>query len=146
MTQLPQPDYNYSDLEPHIDAKTMKFIIANITKHTLQFVDAIMGTDLEQRPTHDISNLNDVFDTIRGAIRNNGGGHLNYSLFWKVIGPNGGACWWVTTGINAVLPDAFKQAFESEAVKRSGSGCGHKADAQAHVWSVRNQDSLLWKD
>ena len=89
---LPTLDYDYSSLEPHIDAKTMeihhsKHHQAYITK----FEAAIAGTNLEsQRLVQILGDLNAVPDNIKGAVRNNGGGHLNHSLFWKVIGPNGG--------------------------------------------------------
>ena len=90
MSQLPTLDYSYDALEPHLDAQTMEI---HHTKHHQAYISkfntAIEKTTFEQKRVFDIlSDLNAVPDNIQGAVRNNGGGHINHSLFWKVIGPN----------------------------------------------------------
>jgi superoxide dismutase, Fe-Mn family len=147
---LPTLDYDYSSLEPHIDAKTMeihhsKHHQAYITK----FEAAIAGTNLEsQRLVQILGDLNAVPDNIKGAVRNNGGGHLNHSLFWKVIGPNGGGApsGALASAIDSALGgfDAFKEAFANAAATQFGSGWAWLAvDANGglQVVATPNQDS-----
>ncbi|HAH56344.1 MAG TPA: superoxide dismutase, partial [Flavobacterium sp.] len=86
--ELPQLPYAYDALEPHIDARTMEI---HHTKHHNAYITnvnaAIAGTDLEGKSIEDIlKNL----DMKNMAVRNNGGGHFNHSLFWTVMSPNGG--------------------------------------------------------
>ncbi|HAW19968.1 MAG TPA: superoxide dismutase, partial [Flavobacteriales bacterium] len=86
--ELPTLDYAHDALEPHIDARTMEI---HHGKHhagyTTNLNSAIAGTDLEGKSIEDIlANL----DMSNGAVRNNGGGYYNHSLFWKVMSPNGG--------------------------------------------------------
>src|SRR6058998_3180760 len=91
--ELPKLPYAYDALEPHIDAKTMEI---HYTKHHQAYInnvnDAIKGTaQLEAKTIEElISNLTAVPENIRNAVRNNGGGHYNHSLFWTVIGPKAG--------------------------------------------------------
>ena len=89
---LPSLAYGYDALEPHIDAKTMEI---HHTKHHQAYInkvnDAIAGTDLDGKTIEDlVSNLASVPADKLGAIRNNGGGHANHSLFWTVMGPGKG--------------------------------------------------------
>ena len=90
---LPKLPYGFDALEPHIDAKTMEI---HHGKHHQAYVDnlnkAIAGkADLESKSIEAlISNLNAVPEDIRTAVRNNGGGHANHSMFWKAIGPKAG--------------------------------------------------------
>ena len=85
---LPKLDYAYDALEPHIDARTMEI---HHTKHHAAYIaklnDAIKGSDQEGKKIEDI--LKDV-SNLSPAVRNNGGGFYNHSLFWKIMGPNGG--------------------------------------------------------
>src|SRR5210317_987221 len=86
--ELPQLDYAYDALEPHIDARTMEI---HHTKHhngyTTKLNGAIAGTALEEQSITDILKELDMSNT---AVRNNGGGFYNHSLFWSIMSPNGG--------------------------------------------------------
>ena len=89
---LPELPYAYDALEPHIDARTMEI---HHSKHHNAYVtktnDALAGTDLASKSIEEvISDLSAVPDDKRGAVRNNGGGHANHSLFWTVLGPGKG--------------------------------------------------------
>ena len=90
--ELPKLDYSYDALEPHIDARTMEI---HHSKHHNGYVTkvnkALEGTPFANKDISDvISNLSALPETIFSAVRNNGGGHANHSLFWKIIGPNQG--------------------------------------------------------
>jgi superoxide dismutase, Fe-Mn family len=149
---VPELAYDKASLEPHIDSKTMEI---HHGKHHAAYVAklnaAIQGTDLESKSIKDIiSNLKDVPDAIRGAVRNNGGGHFNHSLFWEILSPNGGG---VPTGAlaeainkNFDSLDNFKEKFASAAATRFGSGwawLGVKSDGSLCVCSTANQDNPL---
>src|SRR5256885_9115901 len=88
--ELPKLSYDYNALEPHIDAKTMEI---HHSKHHQAYItnlnNAIKGkADLESKSVEDlIKNLNSVPEDIRTVVRNNGGGHINHSFFWEIIGP-----------------------------------------------------------
>src|SRR5881394_3993897 len=90
---VPPLAYDFDALEPHIDAQTMEI---HHDKHHGAYVTnvnkAIAGkADLEKKSVEElISNLSAVPDDVRGVVRNNGGGHANHSMFWKLIGPKGG--------------------------------------------------------
>ena len=89
---LPDLPYAYDALEPHIDARTMEI---HHTKHHNAYVTkvnaALEGTGLDSKSIEElISDLSAVPDDKRGAVRNNGGGHANHSLFWSVMGPGSG--------------------------------------------------------
>ena len=90
---LPNLPYAFNALEPHIDAKTMEI---HHGKHHNTYItklnDAIKGkTDLESKSIEAlISSINALPENIRGAVRNNGGGHINHSMFWTIIGPKCG--------------------------------------------------------
>ena len=126
---LPKLSYEYGALEPHIDAKTMEI---HHTKHHQAYIDnlnkAITGkVDLEKKSIEDlISNLNAVPEEIRTAVRNNGGGHVNHSLFWKIMGPKVGGepSGELGSEITTVFGSfaAFKEKFETAAKTRFGSG------------------------
>src|SRR6188474_1494181 len=90
--EVPPLPYDYDALEPHIDKQTMEL---HHDKHHQAYVDkandALSGTDLDGKPIEDvIKNLNSVPEDKRGVVRNNGGGHLNHSLFWESMSPDGG--------------------------------------------------------
>ena len=136
---LPKLGYAYDALEPHIDARTMEI---HHSKHhqgyTNNLNNAIAGTDLEGKPIEDIlANL----DMNNGAVRNNGGGFFNHSLFWSVMNPEGKG---ELTGelkdaVEAEFGsfDAFKDAFSKAAATRFGSGwawlCVHKGGAVSYT-------------
>ena len=145
--QLPDLPYAHNALEPHIDARTMEI---HHGKHHNAYVtnlnNAIDGTDMEGKSIEDIcKSHSDV-----PAVRNNGGGHYNHSLFWTVMSPNGGGNPSGALGdaINAEFGsfDGFKDAFSKAAATRFGSGwawlCVHK-DGKVDVCSSANQDNPL---
>ena len=90
--EVPPLPYDYDALEPHIDKATMEF---HHDKHHQAYVDkvnaALEGTDWADKPIEDVvANLSQIPDDKRTAVRNNGGGHWNHSMFWKLMGPNAG--------------------------------------------------------
>lgn len=146
--ELPKLGYAYDALEPHIDAKTMEI---HHSKHhqgyTNNLNNAIEGTDLEGKSIEDIlSNL----DTSNAAVRNNGGGFYNHSLFWSVISPEdkGYLSGELKDAIEAAYgsKDAFIEAFSKAAATRFGSGwawlCVHKG-GKVEICSTANQDNPL---
>ena len=150
--ELPALPYDKTALEPHIDAQTMEI---HHGKHHNAYVTnlnkAITGAGgLEGKPIDDlIKNLATVPDGIRGAVRNNGGGHWNHSFFWKIMGPNAGG---VPTGpladaINASFGsfEGFKEKFVDAGVKRFGSGWAWLLvrNGKLEIASTANQDNPL---
>ena len=151
---LPDLPYAPDALEPHIDSQTMQI---HHGKHHAAYVAktnaALEGHDeLAAKSINDlVSDLDAVPDDIRGAVRNNGGGHANHSLFWTVLAPagQGGApSAELTAAIDADLGgmEAFKEAFGNAAATRFGSGWAWlivTADGKLAVTSTPNQDSPL---
>lgn len=150
---LPDLGYAFNALEPHIDAKTMEI---HHDKHHAAYVskvnDAIAGkADLEAKsPEALVSDLASVPSDILGAVRNNGGGHVNHSLFWKVIAPGGASApsGELAAAIDKAFGsfDAFKEAFANAGATRFGSGWAwlvKNADGSVAVCSTANQDSPL---
>jgi Fe-Mn family superoxide dismutase len=151
--ELPPLPYSNYALEPHIDAKTMEI---HHDKHHAAYVTnvnkAIAGKgDLEKKSVEElISNLNAVPEDIRTAVRNNGGGHANHTLFWRSMTPKGGGA---PTGklaedINATFGsfDAFKEKFEAAGLGRFGSGWAWlivNKTGKLEVVSTANQDNPL---
>jgi Fe-Mn family superoxide dismutase len=148
---LPALGYAYDALEPHIDAKTMEI---HYTKHHQAYItnlnNAIAGkADLEAKSSEDlIKNLAAVPEDIRTAVRNNAGGDVNHSFFWKVIAPGGATK--PTAEVAAAIDkafgsfDAFKEAFAKAGATRFGSGWAwlvKKADGTLGVTSTANQDN-----
>ncbi len=150
--ELPDLPYAYDALEPHIDARTMEI---HHGKHHATYIanlnNALEGhEDLAGKSISDlISDLGSVPDAIRGAVRNNGGGHANHSLFWSVMAPNGGGSpsGDLASAIDAACGslDGMKEEFKKAALTRFGSGwawLGVK-DGQVAVTSTPNQDNPL---
>ena len=149
---LPDLPYAKDALEPHIDARTMEI---HHDKHHNAYVTklngAIEGTSLGDQSIDDLCrNLDTVPENVRTAVRNNGGGHSNHSLFWTVIGPGGGGepSGALADAINAELGgfDAFKEAFGNAAATRFGSGWAWlsiDSTGKLAVESTPNQDSPL---
>ncbi len=146
--ELPKLQYAYDALEPHIDARTMEI---HYSKHhsgyTNNLNNAIAGTDLEGKSIKEIlTNL----DMSNGAVRNNGGGFYNHSLFWTIMNPEGKG--YLSGELKAAIEkafssvDAFKEAFAKAAATRFGSGwawlCVHKG-GKVEVCSTPNQDNTL---
>jgi len=151
--QLPNLSYSVDALEPHIDARTMEI---HHGKHHQTYINNLNAAlesnpDLSSISVDDlISDLSQVPEDIRGAVRNNGGGHSNHSFFWQVISPSGGG---IPIGsLNDAITsafgsfDAFKDAFTKAALTRFGSGwawlCANK-DGSVEVCSTANQDNPL---
>ncbi|TMV45137.1 superoxide dismutase [Paenibacillus mesophilus] len=150
--QLPALPYANNALEPHIDAQTMEI---HHDRHHNAYVTNLNAA-LDKHPElHDkslealISDLNAVPEDIRTAVRNNGGGHANHSLFWTTIGPNAGGqpTGALAAAIDSELGgfDAFKQAFAQAATTRFGSGWAWLAlsNGKLKVYSLPNQDSPI---
>ena len=151
---LPKLPYAYDALEPHIDARTMEI---HHTKHHQAYITkanaALEGSPLANQEIIDvISDLNAVPQNQRGAVRNNGGGHANHTLFWTVMSPDGGGSPQgdLATAIDADLGgfDAFKESFSNAAATRFGSGWAWLVvqDGKLAVGSTANQDSPLMGD
>ncbi len=145
--ELPQLPYAYDALEPHIDARTMEI---HHSKHHNAYVTnlnaAIAGTDLEGKSIEDLMKNLDMNNM---AVRNNGGGHYNHTMFWEIMSPNGGG---LPTGdlanaIDAAFGsfDAFKAEFSKAGATRFGSGWAWLCvkDGKLEVCSTPNQDNPL---
>ncbi|TWU55395.1 superoxide dismutase [Rubripirellula reticaptiva] len=148
---LPQLPYAYNALEPSIDAKTMEI---HHTKHHQAYItkvnDAISGSPLESKSIEElISDMGSVPDDKKGAVRNNGGGHANHSLFWTVMGPGKGGA--PSGDLAAAIDSAFgsldkmKELFATAAATRFGSGWAwlYVEGGTLKVGSTANQDSPL---
>ena len=151
--ELPSLGYAYDALEPHFDARTMEI---HHTKHHQTYVDKLNGAiggdaALEGKSVEDlISDLSSVPDSIRGAVRNHGGGHANHSFFWKIISSNGGGgpVGSLASAIDSTFGsfEDLKSEFATASANRFGSGWGWlvaKADKSLAVTSTPNQDSPL---
>jgi Fe-Mn family superoxide dismutase len=148
---LPELPFAYDALEPHIDARTMEI---HHGKHHNGYVTkvnaAIEGSDLSEKSIEDlVSDLDSVPEAARGAVRNNGGGHANHSLFWSVMSPNGGGepTGELADAINAEFGsfDGFKEKFAAAAGTRFGSGWAWLSvdNGKLAVESTPNQDNPL---
>jgi superoxide dismutase, Fe-Mn family len=149
--EVPALPYDYAALEPHIDEQTMR---VHHDKHHQAYVDnankALEGTEWADRPIEAVlGNLEILPEEIRTAVRNNAGGHANHSLFWEIMGPDGGG------EPSGSLGDAIASTFGSlddlktqmndAGVKRFGSGWSwlvHDGTGLA-VYSTANQDSPI---
>lgn len=146
---LPSLPYDVAALEPHIDTTTMQI---HHGKHHQAYVDnlnkAIAGTDAENLSLEDLMKNITKYDT---AVRNNGGGHYNHSLFWSVLSPNGGA---PSDSLMAAINEAFgsldglKEKINDAGAKRFGSGWAWLCvqNGKLVVCSTANQDNPLMPD
>ena len=150
---LPELTYAFDALEPHVDAKTMEI---HHDKHHAAYVNNLNAALEKQPELADLpletllADLSAVPEAIRAAVRNNGGGHFNHSLFWQWLAPDGGGApeGALADAIEAELGglDAFKDAFAKAAATRFGSGWAWlvvKADGKLAVGSTPNQDNPL---
>lgn len=147
--ELPKLSYAYDALEPHIDAKTMEI---HHTKHHQTYITnvngALEGTEFAGKDVNElIANLDAIPADKQTAVRNNGGGHANHTLFWEVIAPGGSntPVGEVAAAIDAKFGsfEAFKEEFAKAATTRFGSGWAWlivDGDGVA-VTSTPNQDS-----
>ena len=152
--EVPALPYDYDALEPHIDEQTMR---VHHDKHHQAYVDnanaALEGTPLADKPVeHVLTNLETLPDDKQAAVRNNAGGHVNHSLFWEIMGPDGGGepSGRLADAINDLWGglDELKKAMNDNGVKRFGSGWTwlvHDGTGLA-LYSTPNQDSPLLND
>ena len=147
---VPDLGYAFDALEPHIDARTMEI---HHDKHHAAYVTnlnaALEGTGVGDQPVEElIANLDQVPKDKRTAVRNNGGGHANHTLFWEIMAPGGAS---EPSGALAGAVDAFggldalKDAVNDAGVKRFGSGWAWvvRVGSELSVLSTPNQDSPL---
>jgi superoxide dismutase, Fe-Mn family len=150
--QLPSLPYDFAALEPHIDAQTMQI---HHGKHHQAYVNNLNAAiekhpELGSKSVEDlVKNLGAVPEDIRTAVRNNGGGHLNHSLFWTWMAPGAGGPPSGALG-DAIASafgtfDAFKEAFGKAGVGRFGSGWAWLVDTggKLSIESTPNQDSPM---
>ena len=151
--EVPPLPYAYNALEPHIDEQTMHL---HHDKHHAAYVTKLNGAvekhpDLQKKsPEELIRNLNSLPDDIRGVVRNNGGGHVNHSMFWQIMGPNkgGNPSGGIADAINKAFGsfDAFKEKFEAAGVNQFGSGWAwlvRTKSGEFQVKSTPNQDNPM---
>ena len=147
--EVPPLPYDYAALEPHIDEQTMRL---HHDKHHQAYVDkangALEGTEHADKPIAEvIANLDALPDDIRGVVRNNGGGHLNHSLFWESMSPDGGGepSGDLASAIDDAFGsfDAFKEQFEAAGANQFGSGWAWLVldGGSLKVTSTANQDN-----
>ncbi|MBI4163840.1 MAG: superoxide dismutase [Candidatus Aenigmarchaeota archaeon] len=150
---LPKLPYDYNALEPHIDAKTMEI---HHSKHHQAYVNNLNASlkdhpDLQNKTVEDlIKNLNSVPEAIRNAVRNSGGGHLNHTFFWQVMGPGKGGepSGELLEKIKSSFEsfDKFKEKFSAAGVSRFGSGWAWLTvdkTGKLAIESTANQDNPL---
>lgn len=151
--ELPQLTYPYNALEPYIDAQTMEI---HHTKHHQAYVDKLNGVlekypDIAQQPLEDLirdlPNLN-MNEDDKKILKNNGGGHLNHSLFWKIMGPQKEVDQALTQEIAKEFGsiEEFKKTFAQTATSHFGSGWAWLVRDEAgklKIYSLPNQDSPL---
>lgn len=149
--QLPELPYDYEALEPHIDAETMRI---HHTKHHQGYVNNLNAA-LEKHPELGektverlLSDLDSVPQDIRTAVRNNGGGHANHSLFWQCMAPGAGGApsGELASAIDSAFGsfEAFRETFAAAAATRFGSGWAWLCaggDGELLVTSTANQDN-----
>ena len=150
--ELPPLPYDFGALEPHIDTQTMQI---HHGKHHATYVAKLNAAlskhpELEGKSVEElVSDLSAVPEDIRGAVRNNGGGHANHSMFWQIMGPGGGAA--PTGKIADAITGAFgsyevfKEQLSTAGATRFGSGWAWLVDADGtlEVFSTPNQDTPL---
>ena len=143
--------YDYTALEPHVDEQTMRI---HHGKHHATYVSKLNAAlekhpELQQKSAEELlQDIKGVPEEIRTAVRNNGGGHVNHTMFWQIMGGSGGA---PTGDIGAAITETFgsfdglREQFATAAMGRFGSGWAWLVDAAGKlvVESTANQDSPL---
>lgn len=151
--KLPDLPYAYDALEPYIDAKTMEI---HHSKHHQAYITkanaALEGTSFENTSIDELCrNLSDLPENIKGAVRNNGGGHFNHSLFWSILSPKNESSE-PSVDLNKAINDSFgsmeslKEEFSNAAATRFGSGWAwliKEDDGSISISSTPNQDNPL---
>ena len=151
--ELPDLPYDYNALEPHIDEATMRI---HHDKHHQAYINNLKAAlekypDLQDKSAEElITDLNALPEDIRMAVRNNGGGHVNHSMFWTIMSPNGGGepTGPIADAINETFGsfDELKTKFNEAGTKRFGSGWAwlvRNADGKLEVTSTANQDNPM---
>ena len=149
--ELPPLPYDFSALEPHIDEQTMQI---HHGKHHAAYVAKLNAAlpkhpELESKSIEElVADLKAVPEDIRGAVRNNGGGHANHSMFWQVMGPGGGGAptGKIADAISAFGSyDTFKEQLSNAGATRFGSGWAWLVEAggSLEIVSTPNQDTPL---
>jgi len=151
--EVPPLPYDYSALEPTIDTQTMHL---HHDKHHLAYVTNLNAAlekapELQGKSAEDLlKDLNAVPEGIRTAVRNNGGGHVNHSMFWKIMGPHAGGepTGEIGDAIKSTFGDfnTFKEKFNEAGVKQFGSGWAwlvRGADGKLSITSSANQDNPI---
>jgi len=150
--QLPPLPYDFAALEPHIDAQTMQI---HHDKHHAAYVNNLNAAlekhpDLQSKSVEDLlRDINNVPEDIRTAVRNNGGGHMNHTMFWQIMRPNAGGAPSGALGdaIKAGFGsfDAFKEQFAKAGVGRFGSGWAWLINngGKLSIESTANQDNPI---
>lgn len=150
--ELPPLPYDYNALEPYIDTQTMQL---HHDKHHATYVNNLNGALKDNALANAnvdevLRRINEVPESARTTVRNNGGGHSNHSMFWQIMGPNAGGApsGDLADAINAAFQsfDNFKTAFNDAGAKRFGSGWVWVTlgqDGKLQVTSSANQDSPL---
>jgi Fe-Mn family superoxide dismutase len=150
--QLPPLPYDAAALEPHIDAQTMQI---HHGKHHAAYVNNLNAAlekhpDLQAKSAEDlIKNLGAIPEDIRGAVRNNGGGHVNHTMFWQIMGPGKGGqpTGAIADAINGAFGsfDAFKEQMNKGGATRFGSGWVWlvSSGGKLTVESTANQDNPM---
>lgn len=149
--ELPPLPYDYSALEPYIDVQTMQL---HHDKHHGTYVTNLNNALKDQGQFASLSleelmrRINEVPESVRTTVRNNGGGHINHSMFWQIMKPNGGGepTGAIASAIQSAFGsfDAFKTAFNDAGAKRFGSGWAWLVldrSGKLQVTSTANQDS-----
>jgi len=150
--EVPALPYDYTALEPHIDEQTMRI---HHDKHHAAYVTNLNAAlekhpELQNKSIEDLlKGINSVPEEIRTAVRNNGGGHANHTMFWEIMGPNGGGQ--PTGAIGDAIKstfggfDSFKEQMNKAGTTRFGSGWAWLVDAGGKlvVESSANQDSPI---
>ncbi len=149
---LPELPYAHDALAPHIDEETMKI---HHGKHHNTYVTKLNGaleghSDLEGKSLEELlTNLDELPESVRGPVRNNGGGHFNHTLFWEIMSPNGGGApsGELAEAIDKTFGsfDKFKEEFKNAALTRFGSGWAWLAvnNGNLEVTSTPNQDTPI---
>ena len=150
--ELPKLPYDFAALEPHIDAQTMQI---HHGKHHQAYINNLNAAlekhpDLQAKSAEDlIKHLSAVPEDIRTAVRNNGGGHVNHTMFWQIMAPNAGGAptGAIADAINSSFGsfDSFKEQFGKAGVGRFGSGWAWVVDTggKLAIESTPNQDNPM---
>ncbi|HEY8414536.1 MAG TPA: superoxide dismutase [Thermaerobacter sp.] len=154
--ELPPLPYDYNALEPHIDEQTMRI---HHDRHHATYVNNLNAAlekypEWQNKPIEEVlRQIDRVPEDIRTAVRNNGGGHANHTLFWQIMGPNGGGqpSGALADAINSKFGsfEQFKEQFTKTAVTHFGSGWAWLVvdeNGELQVYSLPNQDSPYMKN